>query len=145
MNAVEIYQRCKSRECITSFNRRGLCMSYASIKKHRSDLAKFAIANSSEFGLPIPSHFLPSTFTISAFDSFDHVDKNTFSGKSCIHDAVITLFQEIQTKKEMKPNKSELNLAAVKKLSKLACQELVPFSKDKTLNLSEPFIVEIET
>ena len=73
------------------------------MKKHRNNLAKFAIGNSIEFaiefGLPIPSHFWPSAFAISAFDNFDHVDKNTFSGKSGSHDTVITLFQEIPTKK----------------------------------------------
>ena len=68
-------------------------------------LARFAIANSSDFGLPVLSNFSPSTFTISAFDNFDHVDKNTLSGKSGSHNTVITLFQEIPTKKEMKPNK----------------------------------------
>ena len=31
MNVVEIYQQCKSRELITSFNRSGLCISYASM------------------------------------------------------------------------------------------------------------------
>ena len=41
----------------------------------------------------------------------------------------------------MKPNRGEVNLAAVKTLSKLACQELVPFSTEKTLTLSESFIV----
>ena len=101
------------------------------MEKHRNDLAKFAIANSSEFGLPIPSHFSPSTFTGSAFDNFDHVDKNMLSVKSGSHDTVITLFQEIPTKKEMKRNRSEVNLATVKTLSKLDCQELVPFSMEK--------------
>ena len=100
MKVVEINERCKSRELITSFNRRGFCISYASMKKHRNDLAKFAIANSSEFDLPIPSHFSPSAFTISAFDNFDYVYKNTLSGKSGSHDTVITLFQEIPTKKK---------------------------------------------
>ena len=32
MNAVEIYERCESRELITSFNRSGLCIGYASMK-----------------------------------------------------------------------------------------------------------------
>ena len=113
MNAVEINERSKSRELIISFNRKGLWISYASMKRHCNNLAKFAIANSSEFGLSIPSHFSPSAFTISAFDNFDYVDKNTLSGKSRSHDTVITLFQEIPTKKEMKPNRIEFNLAAI--------------------------------
>ena len=121
MNVVEIYERCKSRELINSFNRSGLCISYASMKKHRNELAKFAIAISSEFSLAIPSHLSPSTFSISAFDNFDHVDKNMLSGKSGSHDTVFTLFQEIPTKKVMKPKRSEINVAAVKTLSKLAC------------------------
>ena len=145
MNAVEKYERCKSREFITSFNRSGLCISYANMKKHGNDLAKFAIANSSEFGLPISSHFSPRTFTISAFDSFDHVDQNTLSGKSSSHDTVITLFQKIPTNKVMKPKRSEINVAVVKTLSKLACQGLVPFSTDKTLTLPKTFIVETES
>ena len=45
----------------------------------------------------------------------------------------------------MKRNRNEVNLAAVKILSKLACQELDPFSTDKTLTLPQPFIVETGT
>ena len=45
----------------------------------------------------------------------------------------------------MKPNRSEINLAAVKILSKLACQELDPFLTDKSLTLPQPFIVETGT
>ena len=96
-----------------------MSISYVIMKKHRNYLAKFAIANPSESGFPIPSHFSPSTFTISVFDNFDRVDKNTFSGKSGSHDTVITLFQEIPTKKKIKPSRSEVNLAAVEILSNL--------------------------
>ena len=74
MNAVEIYERCKSRKLITSFNRSGLCISYGNMKKYRNDLDKFAISNSSEFGLLILSHFPSITFTISAFDNFGKND-----------------------------------------------------------------------
>ena len=42
MNSVEIYEKCKSRELITSFNKSGLCISYASMKKHWSEQAKKA-------------------------------------------------------------------------------------------------------
>ena len=145
MNSVEIYERCKSKELITSFNRSGLCISYTSMKNHRSDLAKFAVAQSSENGLPLPSHFSSNMFTISALDNFDHSDKNTLSGKSSSHDTVITLFQEVPTQKESKPLRSEVNLQNVKTLSKLHCQELVPFSTDKTLTVPETFTVQAET
>ena len=76
MNVVEIYEQCKSSEFITLFNGSGLCISYACMKKHRNDIAKFAIPGSSEFDL-----LIPSTFTISVFDHFDHVENNTLSGK----------------------------------------------------------------
>ena len=66
----------------------GLCIGFVSIKKHRNDLAKFGIINSSEFGLLIPSHLSPGTFTISTFNNFDHMDKNMLSGKSSSHDTV---------------------------------------------------------
>ena len=133
INLVEIYDRCKSREFITSLHGSGLCINYASMKKHRNHLAKFAIANSSGFGLLSPSHFSPSAFTMSAFDNFDHVDQNMLSGKSGSHDTFISLFQEITTKKEMKPKKSEVNLAPVKTLN---CQKLAPFSTDKNFNFT---------
>ena len=73
------------------------------------------------------------------------MNKNTLSGKSGCHDTVITLFQVIPTKKVMKPQRSEINVAVVKTLSKLAYQELVPFSTDKTSTLPEPYIVETES
>ena len=47
--------------------------------------------------------------------------------------------------KAMKPNRKEVNLAAVQTLSRLTCQDLVPFSTDKTLTLPELFIVETKT
>ena len=34
MNSVQIYERCCSKELITSFNRSGLCISYQSMKQH---------------------------------------------------------------------------------------------------------------
>ena len=51
INVLKIYERCKSREFITSFNRSRLCISYASMRKDLDNFAKFAIANLSEFGL----------------------------------------------------------------------------------------------
>ena len=123
---------------------KGLCISHASTKMDRNDLTKFAIANSSKFSLLTQSHFSPSTFTISLFDNYNHVDKNMLSGKSSNHNTFVTLFQRIKKEmKEMKPNRSVVNLAAVNTLNKLTCQELVPFSTEKTL--PEPFIVETET
>ena len=101
------------------------------------NLAKFAVAQSSENGLSLPSHFSSNMFTISAFDNFDHSDKNTLSGKSSSNDTVITLFQEVPIQKESKPLRSEVNLQNAKTLSKLPSRELLPFSTDKTLTVPE--------
>ena len=78
MNVSAIYEKCKSRELITAFNRAGLCVSYKEIQKHRNNLAKLAILNSKSNGVPIPSHFVPNEFTLGALDNFDHSDKNSF-------------------------------------------------------------------
>ena len=139
MNAVEIYEKCKSRELITSFNKSGICISYGSMKKHRNDLAKLAIYQSLNFGVPLPSHFSPDMFTIAAFDNFDHSDKNTLSGKSSTHNTVMKLFQEIPSQPVSKPSKSKANLNAIKTLTKLACQEVSPFKPNKNLIISPSF------
>ena len=55
------------------------------------------------------------------------------------------MFQEVPIQKESKPLSSEVNLQNVKTLSKLPCQELVPFSTDKTLTAPETFAVQAET
>ena len=84
-------------------------------------------------------------FTLSAFDNFDHSDKSTLSGKSDSHDTVITLFQEIPDEKQKKLGKSEVNLKEIKSIEKLSCQQLVPYSTDKSLVIPETFTVQLET
>ena len=142
MNAVELYEKCKSRELITSFNKSGICISYGSMKKHRNDLAKLAIYQSLNFGVPLPSHFSPDMFTIAAFDNFDHSDKNTLSGKSSTHNTVMTLFEEIPLQRVSKPTKSNTNLNAIKTLSKLASQKVSPFKSNENLIISPSFKVD---
>ena len=65
MNACEIYERCKSKELITSFNRSGLCVSYQSMKRHRADLAKYCIktVETNNRKVPLPSHSARTSFT----------------------------------------------------------------------------------
>ena len=65
------------------------------------------------------------------------------SGKLDSQDTVISYFNKLLLRK--KRNRSEVNLAAVKALSKLACQKLASFSTGKTLTLPRPFFVETET
>ena len=93
MNACKIYEKCKSKELITSFNQGGLCISYNSMKRHRTDLAKYIIKQTNDTEITVPlteSHFSASLFTLSAFDNFDHNDNSLFSGKKSTHDTAIT-------------------------------------------------------
>ena len=79
INAHAIYERCKSRELITAFNKQSVCVSYKVMKQEINDLAKYSIIRSSN-GVPLPSNFSPASFTIGAFDNFDHSDRNSMSG-----------------------------------------------------------------
>ena len=128
MNAAEIYEKCKSRELITSFNRCGVCVSYNSMKRHREALAKYAVHRSEPSGIPLPSHFSLNQFTLAAFDNFDHNDKYTLSGLSSSHDTAITLFQVKPEQPVTKPTKSEVPLDRINLTERLPCQEIVPFN-----------------
>ena len=46
MSSSAIYEKCKSREPLTFFNRLGLCTSYKEAKLHRNNLTKLAISKS---------------------------------------------------------------------------------------------------
>ena len=72
MNSSTIYEKCKSRELLTSFNRLGLCTSYKKTKLHRKNLAELAISGSNDTCIPLPTHFSKRQFIIAAVDIFDH-------------------------------------------------------------------------
>ena len=93
MNSSALYEKCKSRELLTSFNRLGLCTSYKETKLHRNNLAKLAISRSNDTGIPLPTHFSKSQFTIAAMDNFDHSDFNSLTGTADTHDTAITRLQ----------------------------------------------------
>ena len=79
MNSSAIYEKCKSRELLTSFNRLGLCTSYQETTLHRNNLAKLAISRSNDTGIPLPIHFSKSQLTIAAMDDFDQSDFNSLT------------------------------------------------------------------
>ena len=93
MVSHNIYEKCKSREVITSLNKVGVCVSYNEILRARDDLAKYTIARSMDCHIPLPSHFTNDKFTFAAFDNFDHQDQSSASGKFSNHDTVMTVFQ----------------------------------------------------
>ena len=70
-----------------------MCTSYKGTKLHRNNLAKLAIARSSDTGIPLPIYFSKSQFTIAAMDNFDHSDFSSLTGTAGTHDTAVTLFQ----------------------------------------------------
>ena len=92
LNSQAVYETCKSATLITSFNRFGLCTSHHEVVRHHTDVASF-IVKSCEDGVPFPSDFVPSQFTMAAFDNFDQ-ENATLSGIRGSHNTVTVLFQE---------------------------------------------------
>ena len=111
------------------------------MKKHREDLAKLPISKKEQHTFPLPMNFCKVSFTLAHFDNFDHNDKNTMFGTSSTHDTVSVLFQEVPSIKVSKPTKIEISLENVNMKVKLQCQEVVPFSTSKLINLPETFTV----
>ena len=114
------------------------------MKRHRTDLAKYLIkqTNDTEITVPLPSHFSASSFTLSAFDNFDHNDNSSLSGKKSTHDTAITLFQVKPSTPVNKPLKSEVNLLSINSFSPLPCQIISKYNLPKQLILPESFSVE---
>ena len=88
-----IYEKCKSREVLTSLNKVGVSLSYNEVQRARNNLGRFTYFQSKNEGVPVPSHFSIDVFTIGAFVNFDHSNRSSLSGKFSNHDTVMTLFQ----------------------------------------------------
>ena len=87
------YEKCKSREVLTSLNKVGVSVGYNEVQKARNDLACFTYFRSKNAGFPIPSHFSKDKFTIGAFDNFYHSNRSFLSRKFSNQAVVMTLFQ----------------------------------------------------
>ena len=143
MNSSAIYEKCKSRELLTSFNRLGLCSSYKETKLHRNNLAKLAISRSNDTGITLPTHFSKSQFTIAAMDNFDHSDFNSLTGTAGTHDTAMTLLQIKAESCCVKPLKSEINLRDIDRIS-LPYQQRENFSSNKCITIPDTFKVKSE-
>ena len=145
MMGHHIYDKCKSREVITSLNRVGVSTSYNEVRRARSNLANYCFEKSEENSVPIPSHFVTDEFTLAQMDNFDHSDRSSLSGTHSNHDTVITF---IQIKPELPPSKPHLSAfnlsrSRVNGYGKLPCQQLKPYIRKKQgLPLPSCFQVE---
>lgn len=142
MNAQAIHETCRSKTLITSFNHLGLCVGYDEVLRHHCALAQLTVGQSGD--VPLPSHFSPDMYTISAFDNFDH-NEATFSGLGSTHDTVCVLFQDKPAVSIKKPCVSASGIEKKQKrlLSTLPCQNLRFYIKPaKRPDLSEDFKVD---
>ena len=135
MNANAIYEKCKNRELITSFNRVGVSVSYKDIRQHRSNLAKLAILKSNANSIPMLNHFVGSEFTLAAVDNFDQSDKNNLSGMQSTHDTAMILCQTTPDRIPNKPCKDNVNFKSVKSVTELPCQRILNFTSNKKNSL----------
>ena len=131
MAAHNVYDKCKSRELITTLNRIGVCVSYNEIQRSRKNLAHFAFKEGEKYGVPIPSHFVRENFTIAALDNFDHADRSSPTGMMSNHDTVMVLFQIKPEHTPSKPNKSQVGMQQPLKSTTLPCQKLRTYSRGK--------------
>ena len=146
MAAHNVYDKCKSRELITTLNRIGVCVSYNEVQRSRKNLAHYSCIEGEKYGVPIPSHFVHESFTIAAFDNFDHVDRSSSSGMMSSHDSVMVLFQIKPENPPSKPNKSSVAVQQSLKPTILPCQKLRTYSRGKKeLVLPTSFSVTKET
>ena len=125
MNSEAIYNACRSKTLIYSFNRFGLSISYDELLRYHSDMASFVV-EASRNQIPLPSHFQPCKFTIGALDNFDH-EEATLSGIGVSHDTVMILMQDKSTEtSNSKPNISDTGVTHRERRFKqeMICQAL---------------------
>ena len=97
MKAVEVYKKGKNHnicELATVSLKNGLCECYITMKRHCSDLAKYAVVSGQgkERNAALSSYFPPSSFTVARYDNFGYVDKNTLLGNASAHYIAVTVF-----------------------------------------------------
>ena len=147
MTVHAIYNKCKSRELIASFNHIGVCVSYRQVQKAKTDLDQYTLMQCGKVLVPIPCHFSKDMFTIAAFDNFDHQDRSSPTGVNSSHETVSTLFQVKPDHTPSKPLRSSVSLKTVSDSAFLVlpCQKIIPFKGIKKQRvLDSKFIAEDE-
>ena len=91
--AHDIYDKCKSRELITTYSHTGICVSYRQVQKAKRDLAQYTLTRSEQGLVLIHSHFCKDMFTNAALDNFDHQNRSSPTCMNSNHDTVSTIFQ----------------------------------------------------
>ena len=144
MTADTIYDKCKSKELISTFNHIGVSVSYRQVQKAKSDLAQYTLMQCEKVLVTIPSHFSKDMFTIAALDNFDRQDRSSPTGMNSNPDTVSTLFLVKPDHTPSKPLRGSVSLKTVSDSASLVlpCQN-IPFKEiKKQIVLDSNFIVE---
>ena len=141
MDAHAVYERCKSRELVATFNKQCMCISYKLIKSQWSNLAKSTFLQSLPVAVPLPSHYDTKSFTTVALDIFGNADRNSLSERKQGHGAALIVFQVKLSIMKLKPTMSSKDISAIKNLEKLKCQQIVSFHQNQSLLLESTFFI----
>ena len=148
MLAHSVYDKCKSRELMTSMQHAGFIDSYYSNRRARCQLAGYTLKKCGNDKLPIPSHMNREEFCIAATDNFDHKDKSSMSGTKDDHDSVVVIFQKVnpsnpETRKEKVSDLLPLPSAA-RTNQLLECQKIIPYTFKKADRKKDPLPQEVK-
>ena len=127
MTEHTIYDKCKSKELISSMNKIGVSASYQDVIRSRNLLSSYAILTSTVNNTPLPSHFTRDGFTIAALDNFDFHDNSSLSGTCSTHDTALVLFQDCSSGAapgKMVISETGINKRSCKLVSVSPCQEV---------------------
>lgn len=146
----------KSRELVDAMNRLGTCMSYDSMKRIDTDIAKWIIEVTGENRCPVSDDIKPGYPIQCAVDNFNHQERS-MSGISVSNDTVLVIFQnqieptiggdithDKETFSSRKPCKSKDRSRALETV--LPCQQLIESRLGKkAASIPENFVVSSHT
>ena len=142
MLAHTVYEKCKSRELLTTLNHLGYSVSYQTNRRDRNKLAAYTLKKSANDKMPLPSHMNREEFIIAATDNFDHDDKSSLSGTKSNHDTVVVLFQNINPEKPLNRKEKVSDMHPLPTTARtnelLACQRVLPYHYNKTAGKKSP-------
>lgn len=144
MNAHATYERCRSRELITAFNKQTTCISYKPMTTERSKISKFEVYESLSMDVSLSSYFETQNFNLAGMDNFDNANKNSLSEMKHAHDTVSTVFQVKPEIWRSKPTMISIDISGIKNLDKLKCQEKNYFCFNQKLSLERSLYTNLE-
>ena len=142
MMAHTVYNKCKSKELISTLNKVGYSISYTEYHKCRHRLAGYVYKSGLSTHMPLPAHINTKEFAMAAFHNFDHEDMSTTSGTKRNHDTVTVIFQNVG-KDDMQVRKEKVSefgpLPPYSDLvDKLDCQKLQTYIYNKATDKKAP-------